>query len=362
MQQLRGNVTKMSGIEVDLIVQACSHLEIAFTLQGTLIADAQGKLERGEADVLLCGSEINSERLDVVEYSDPHTTSGLHVARLSEAARKQSLHRLVGLTFTSRAFIFLAAAVLTTATAAVVVSIAEKAKGSSQRHSLRTIDASELSNLLQAVEWAVGTMLPLTAVRLGPLLESSLARALATIAGIVAHLLVLLATAAAVCTVVMDGRKVDVTAHQAELDQLNVGVVKGAYSTEVLGHRKAMRTFSNFATLPELVKALSDGQIDAAVHEGKSLQAGIAAANIDHDRLILASLLPSSLPVHVAFQFVRDSKFRVPINRALYIIRQAGRLQQQQVVGVFNLLSASIVALSACAMPFSFMSTCQYSL
>jgi len=322
---------KVSGIEVDLLTQACSQLGVAFDLHSASNADVQGKVERGEVDVLLCGSEINSDRLRRVDYSDPHTVSAMHVARLSAPMREQSVRRLLGLAFTSRALIFVAAAVFVLAAAAVSVAIMEKTMRSSERNSLRARGASETLNLLQALEWAIGVMLPLQALRMGPFLESGLARGLAVITGIFAHTMILVAYAAAVSTAMMDGRNIAVSSHHSQLEGLRVGVVQGGDAAATRPRdADTLPSLASFATLADLVEALSDGRIDAAVHEGKSLQAKIAAhAAIDNDRLVLTLLSPA-LPVFIAFEFTRGSKFRAPINRALSVIRQAGQLRQQQ--------------------------------
>jgi ABC-type amino acid transport substrate-binding protein len=92
-----------------------------------------------------------------------------------------------------------------------------------------------------------------------------------------------------------------------------------------------IRSITHFPTLDDLLVALSDGRVDAAVHEAKSLQAHLAKSTgkLYPEHIVLAS--SPSRTIYVGFEFPIGSPFRLPINRALQALRDAGHLHDQQV-------------------------------
>jgi ABC-type amino acid transport substrate-binding protein len=323
------------GSEVDLLKQVCSFLGLRFRIASASLAEALVQLERGDADVLLCGRVIDGQRDLVADFSDPHTISGQQMARRAESVRTRTLARMVRLIFTGRSLFFLAAAFTVAVISAVLVAVAEKRCNSL----FRPKDASEATNMLQTLEWALGIMVPITGLRICSLVESSFSRVVASVGGMAANLLLAAFAASAVSAILIDTSSQIVPFEPTIVKDLTVGVVQGGIAARLNSGEgswskdfQAIRSLVTFPTLHELLVALSGGRIDAAIHEAQSLQAQLsdgAANSLYMEELVLASA--PSRSVYIGFEFPRDSPFRVPINRALQALGKAGQLREQQV-------------------------------
>jgi len=81
----------------------------------------------------------------------------------------------------------------------------------------------------------------------------------------------------------MDGRNIAVSSHHSQLEGLRVGVVQGGDAAATRPRdADAVLSLASFATLADLVEALSEGRIDAAVHEGRASVADLAAYDCAH--------------------------------------------------------------------------------
>lgn len=295
-----------TGITVDLWREIAQILDVDYEFKEYDMEALQSAVEKGAVDLSAAGLAITTERENRFDFSAPYFIMSQSVAVNSD--QQPSLIQVITSTLTTSdtlKCLFLISIV--TLTGALILWFSER-KGNSEYYKGRGF-----KSFGRAIYWSIMVL----ANREPATPNTNFARIFEVVWVLVGILLIALFTASAAS--LFTTRQLQSIVNSSEdLHRARVGTVQGCAAQKLLDHREIK--YIAYDTPPQLIQALTDHRIDAAVMAGATSS---YYAKLLHNKIMVLRF--SLRQDFAALALPTGSPLRKPINRAILEILDTNR-------------------------------------
>lgn len=314
MQDEDGN---WSGITVDLWREIATNLGLAYEFKQYDLNNVQKAVQEGAVDVSAAGLAITAEREARFDFSDPYFVFNQTVA--VNADQQPGIVQVLRSAIFSWGFVSLLLLILAiTLSGGFVLWLFER-KGDSEHYGSKDKKA-----FAKAIFWSVmvlaGRDLPDSIGWKTSAPETSAGRVFGIIWMLIGIMLISLFTAGA-ASIFTSRQLQSIVNSPDDLRHVKVGTVVGAAAQAILNRRKIQ--YVTYNTPLDLVKALAEHRIDAAVYGGTTLT--YYAKQFNNKVVVLRFSLRQDF---AAIPVPSGSPLRKPINRAILQVLESKRWQR----------------------------------
>lgn len=299
----RSESGEWQGIAVDLWERIAEAKEMEFRYEVYPLAEMLDALESGEADVGVAALTISADREKRFDFTQPFMPSSLVIAAKAEPRGWwQTIKSFISLPFLSAAGA-LAAVVLAFG---FLVWVFERKKNDE-------FGGKPIEGIGAGFWWSAVTM---TTVGYGDKSPVTLGGRIIALVWMFAAIIIISGfTAAIASSLTMNSLRTGIESLD-DLRSAKVGVIEASSGAAFLDDERI--DYREYATSGELVAALAEERIDAAVHDEPILKYALKEQGVEE-----VTILPDRLRLEsYAFGLKEDSELREPINRALLEVVQ----------------------------------------
>lgn len=306
-----------SGITVDLWREIATVLGVDYEFRQYDLNGVQKAVEQGAVDVSAAGLAITSEREERFDFSDPYFVFNQTVA--VNADQQPSIIQVLRATIFSWGFLSVLFLVLAVALMGAFVLWLFERKGDSDHYGSKDIKA-----FARAIFWSTmvlsGREFP-TSIGWSIVSPVTFAGRLFGIIWMVVGIILISLFTATAASMLTSRQLQSIVNSPDDLRHVRVGTVIGAAAQDILNRRNIKHTAYN--TPLELVKALAEHHVDAAVYGGTTLS---YYAKLFNNKIVVLRF--SLRQDFAAIPVPAGSPLRKPINRAILKVLESKRWQR----------------------------------
>jgi polar amino acid transport system substrate-binding protein len=306
-----------TGITVDLWREIAAIMHVDYEFKRYDLDGVQKAVEKGDVDLATVGLAITADREDRFDFSDPYFVFNQTVAVNSD--QQPSIFQVLRTTFFSWGFLSLLLMVLAlTLLGALVLWFCER-KGDSEHYGSRDTKAFARS-LFWSTMILAGRDFP-KSIGWNIAAPKTLPGRLFGIVWMLSGILMLSLFTAGSASLLTSRQLQSIVNSPEDLRHVRVGTVVGAAAQEILNRRKIK--YTAYQSPLELVKALADHRIDAAVYGATTL---LYYAKQFNDKIVVLNF--SLRQDFAAIPLAPGSPLRKPINHAILQVLDSKRWQR----------------------------------
>ena len=296
----RGPDGEWTGISIELWSQLADELDLAYRLEETTLDGMVRGTADGTYDAAVAALTITADREGRVDFSYPFYSTGLGIA--VESGATGGWLRVLRNFFTWQFLSVVAGLAAVLLAAGVAVWLFERRGNADQ------FDGKPARGVGDGFWWAAVTM---TTVGYGDKAPVTLGGRLVALIWMFASMIIVASFTAAITASLTVGQLGGKVQSIADLDSLRVGVVQGSAGADELAERQVGTR--SFESIDAGLRALSEGRIDAFVHDRPLLR---YAVHQSHQGVV--KVLPDEIGRQdYGIALAQGSNLREPLNRAL---------------------------------------------